>query len=78
MKFDDKAKGLFYYRDWTESSLPFVEEGEIYMSGFWFQKLSDAKHFQELHGGVGSWEPNFEEQRKAMKGALGRVVPKND
>lgn len=55
IEFDDIATGKCYYRDWTESGLPFVNEGETYQSGFWFEKLSDAQEFQKRYGGMGNW-----------------------
>jgi hypothetical protein len=42
VEFDDIAKGQFYSRDWTKSGIPFIDEGEIYWSGFWFQYKDDA------------------------------------
>ncbi len=65
-KFDDDAIGLFYYRDWTSSGIPFLSSGEMYWSGFWFQKMSDALAFHAEHGGAASWEPDFETKRRAM------------
>ena len=48
---DDWCKGNFYYRDWTQSGLPFVDEGEIYNSRFWFQFQVDAEEFAKRYGG---------------------------
>jgi len=47
--FDDISHGNFHWRDWTKSSLPFVDEGEIYWAGFTFQFAEDAKKFVELY-----------------------------
>ena len=63
VEFDDISHGNFYWRDWTESSLPFVDEREAYWSGFTFQFAEDAKRFVELYGGKGNWMDNFEEFR---------------
>ncbi len=46
--FDDIAEGEFYYRDWTDSGLPFVEDGEIYQSRFYFAVFADLVHFENL------------------------------
>jgi len=64
--FDDIATGLFYYRDWTRSGLPFTSEDGVFWSGFWFQKLSEAKIFHDINGGIVNWENDFEEKRLAM------------
>lgn len=50
-EWDDVATGLFYYRDWTDSTLPFVAKGETYRSGFWFEKPVDALAFHRKFGG---------------------------
>ena len=46
--FDDVATGNFYYRDWTDSGLPFVAGGGAYRSCFWFQYTADAQLFERL------------------------------
>lgn len=46
--FDDVAAGRFYYRDWTDSGLPFVDGGESYRSAFWFQTKADRDKFREM------------------------------
>jgi len=61
VEFDDISHGNFHWRDWTKSSLPFVDEGEIYWSGFNFQFAEDAKRFVELYGGNGNWMDDYEE-----------------
>jgi len=71
-ELDDIAKGMFYYRDWTNSSLPYVSKDEKYMSGFWFQKLHDAISFNEKYDGVPSWDPEFEEKRIKMKESIAK------
>ena len=48
VEFDDIAKGYFYYRDWTNSGLPFVDEGEVYNSGFCFQLKEDKEVFVKM------------------------------
>ena len=63
VEFDDISHGNFYWRDWTQSSLPFVDDGEIYWSGFSFQFVEDAKKFVELYGGKGNWMNDYEEFR---------------
>jgi len=63
VEFDDISHGNFYWRDFTKSSLPFVDDGEIYWSGFSFQFAEDAKKFVELYGGKGNWMDDFEEFR---------------
>lgn len=49
VEWDDVAEGRFYYRDWTESGIPFVGEGEQYRSAFWFQFERDRERFLELY-----------------------------
>ncbi len=44
-EMDDVCAGVFYYRDYTKSGLPFVSDGEIYNSRFWFQFQTDAQNF---------------------------------
>ena len=63
VNFDDISHGNFHWRDWTKSSLPFVDEGEIYWSGFTFQFTEDAKKFVELYGSKGNWMDDYEEFR---------------
>lgn len=58
---DDNIVGWFTYRDWTKSSLPFVDEGEVYWSGFTFQKLGDAKKVFDQFGGCGNWRKEYKE-----------------
>jgi len=45
--WDDLATGQFYYRDFTDSGLPFVDDGEVYKSSFYFQFKHDAIRFTE-------------------------------
>lgn len=49
IRFDDLAEWRFYYRDWTGSGLPFVSDGEVYRSGFWFQKKEDREKFLKMY-----------------------------
>lgn len=63
IQFDDISHGNFHWRDFTKSSLPFVDDGEIYWSGFTFQFAEDAKKFVEMYGGKGNWTEDFEEFR---------------
>ena len=62
-EFEKTAKGNFYYRDYTEDGLPFVEEGNIYWSEFWFQYKNDAINFVNSYKGVckGNWEEGYKE-----------------
>lgn len=48
--FDDMAINNFYYRDHTNSGLPFLSNDEIYHSSFWFSRLKDRDRFLELYG----------------------------
>ena len=66
VELDDEVTGLFYYRDWTSSGIPMIGEEDIYWSGFSFQRLADAMAFHAKAGGIASWEPDFEEKKKAM------------
>jgi len=43
--WDDIAKGDFYQRDWTDSGIPFVNKGETYWSGWWFETISERDRF---------------------------------
>ena len=49
VEFDDIAQGDCYYRDFTQSSLPFVRDGEAYCSLFTFQLFSDYLKFKEIY-----------------------------
>lgn len=51
-EFDDIATGRFYSRDWTSDGIPFVNKGEVYHSGWWFQKREDAVRFVQIYGGA--------------------------
>lgn len=48
--FDDIAQGNFYYRDHTDSSMPWLDKDEIYHSSFLFAKQEDKDRFLELYG----------------------------
>lgn len=48
IEFDDIAEGNFYYRDFTDSGIPIVSDGEVYRSQFVFQYLSDFEKFLGL------------------------------
>ena len=63
VEYDDISHGNFYWRDFTKSSLPFVDDGEIYWSSFSFQFAEDAKKFVELYDGKRNWMDDFEEFR---------------
>jgi hypothetical protein len=60
-EFENMATGDFYYRDWTKSTLPFVDEGEVYWSGFSFQYLADGKKFLDTFPvkGKGNWMDDY-------------------
>lgn len=58
--WDDLAVGQFYYRDFTDSGLPFVDEGEVYASSFYFQFHSDAIRFLEWQATL----PNNQQETK--------------
>lgn len=51
VEVDDWCKGQFYYRDYTDDGIPFVNEGEVYKSRFWFQFVPDAEEFWKRYGG---------------------------
>lgn len=67
VNWDYEATGLYYYRDWTGGGSPFVAPGEMYWSGFWFEKIEDAIAFHKTNGGTASWQPDFDEKQKAMQ-----------
>lgn len=46
IEFDDLASGRFYYRDYTDDTLPFVRDGEVYNSSFWFENQQDLELFK--------------------------------
>jgi hypothetical protein len=46
--WDDQGHGQFWYRDFTDSGLPYVEDGEEYRSRFWFQFRDDAEELTPL------------------------------
>jgi len=48
IRFDDIADGSFYYRDYTQSGIPIVRDGERYGSTFIFQFVSDYEKFCEM------------------------------
>lgn len=45
-EFDDLSQGRFYYRDFTDDAMPFVNVGETYRSMFVFQYASDCEKFK--------------------------------
>ena len=45
--WDDVSKAHFYQRDWTDDGIPFVNEGDIYWSGWWFQTIEERDRFLE-------------------------------
>lgn len=46
--FDDIAEAAFYYRDFTDDGIPFVREGDVYRSAFWFARFADKERFLRL------------------------------
>ena len=46
---DDWCSGNFYFRDFTDSGLPFVNPNEVYRSCFIFQKADDAAEFKRRY-----------------------------
>ncbi len=54
IEWDDLATGLFYHRDWTDDGIPFVNDGETYWAGFWFEKTADRDAFVARYGGMPS------------------------
>jgi hypothetical protein len=51
IEWDDLSEGQFYCRDHTKSSLPFINDKEIYKSIFCFQYEQDAIKFAEKYNG---------------------------
>jgi hypothetical protein len=43
--WDDVAEVDFYQRDWTADGIPFVREGEVYWSGWWFATIAERERF---------------------------------
>lgn len=43
--WDDVATVDFYQRDWTDDALPFVNDGDTYWSGWWFQTIAERDRF---------------------------------
>lgn len=48
-EWDDLSRGRFYYRDWTDTGLPFVGDGEAYRSAFWFELVEDRNEFSRRY-----------------------------
>jgi len=51
IEVDDWCGGMFYYRDFTNDGLPFVDNGEVYRTRFYFQRGADAVEFHTRYGG---------------------------
>lgn len=47
--WDDVAEVDFYQRDWTGDGIPFVNGGETYWSGWWFQTIAERDRFVAWH-----------------------------
>lgn len=45
VEVDDWCEGKFYFRDFTTSGLPFVDDGEVYQCVFIFEKECDVVEF---------------------------------
>lgn len=56
-QWDDLATERFYYRDWTDSGLPFVDDGGQYMTGFVFARRMDYELFREKYDRDGTTPP---------------------
>jgi len=48
-EFDDIAEDYFHWRDKTESGLPFVEDGEVYLAYFDFKSARDKEEFDRRY-----------------------------
>lgn len=55
--WDDMAKGQFYYRDFTDSGLPIVREGDRYQSRFSFQFSDEVDRFSQWIGEQWDMQP---------------------
>ena len=73
---DNSIVGRFYSRDYTSSGLPFVNEDEVYWSGYWFEFRHDAEFFMKFiaadYKPVGVWEPNYQEEIKLRNKRRGK------
>lgn len=49
IEWDDLSEGNFWHRDFTESGLPFVDDGESYNTMFVFQFKRDWERFEEKY-----------------------------
>ena len=47
--WDDVAEADFYQRDWTDSGIPFVDKGDTYWSGWWFETAAERDRFVSWH-----------------------------
>ena len=45
VEVDDWCRGQFYYRDLTKSGLPILDQGERYITVFYFQLTADYLRF---------------------------------
>lgn len=45
--FDDICRWQFYYRDFTDSGIQIVDEGEYYRGVFYFQSEQDCQVFNQ-------------------------------
>lgn len=43
--WDDMAEADFYQRDWTDDGIPFVDDDEVYWSGWWFATVAERDRF---------------------------------
>ena len=50
-EFDNIATGKFYSRDFSRDGSVFVNKGDWYDAGWWFEKLEDAYTFIKKYGG---------------------------
>ncbi|MCK5605799.1 hypothetical protein KAR91_28140 [Candidatus Pacearchaeota archaeon] len=59
---DDAFQHRFYSRDYTSSGIPFVDETEVYWSGWWFESRAEALAFIVVardYGAIGVWQPSY-------------------
>lgn len=48
IEFDDVASMKFWYRDFTDSGIPIVRDGDVYCSMFVFQSIDDMVKFRAI------------------------------
>jgi hypothetical protein len=68
------ANGAFDYSDYTSSGTPFLRNGEKYWACFTFQYEKDARAFQGMFGGIGSWDWDIRELEGKIYCERGRIA----